>query len=136
MENKKKITLNEVKNLVKKIINEEYTSIEENKGLWYNIMAKRKRGEEPLKKGDKNYPKKKEWDKLTTEENVSGDNYMFWQNIKNIQHSCNEILKMNKTEVNNILNNEHDWAIDHVSTSFDDIEEVYHFLDSNVGNNY
>jgi hypothetical protein len=28
-----------------------------NKGLWANIHAKRKRGEKPAKKGDKNYPK-------------------------------------------------------------------------------
>ena len=69
------------------------------------------------------------------EENVDNENYMFWQNIKNIHHSCNEILNMDKVHVNNILNNGHDWAIDHVSTSFDDIEEVYHFLDSNIENN-
>ena len=28
-----------------------------NKGLWHNIHAKRKRGEKPAKKGDKDYPK-------------------------------------------------------------------------------
>jgi Asp-tRNA(Asn)/Glu-tRNA(Gln) amidotransferase B subunit len=93
---KKKISLNELKSLVKKIINEQYSSIEEN---------------------------------------VDNENYMFWQNIKNIHHSCDEILNMDKVHVNNILNNGHDWAIDHVSTSFDDIEEVYHFLDSNIENN-
>ena len=30
---------------------------EKSKGLWANIHAKRKRGEKPAKKGDKNYPK-------------------------------------------------------------------------------
>ena len=30
---------------------------EKNKGLWHNIHAKRKRGEKPAKKGDKDYPK-------------------------------------------------------------------------------
>ena len=107
---------------------------EESKGLWHNIMAKRKRGEKPLKKGDKNYPKKKQWDKLSTEENeetIRGGNYMFWQNIKNIQHCCNEILNMDKAEIDKILENGHAWAIDHVSTSCDDIEEVYHFIESN-----
>lgn len=34
-------------------------------GLWTNIHAKRKRGEKPAKLGDKNYPDKKQWDKLT-----------------------------------------------------------------------
>ena len=32
-------------------------TIEEKKGLWDNIHAKRKRGEEPAEKGDKDYPK-------------------------------------------------------------------------------
>ncbi len=30
---------------------------EKSKGLWHNIHAKRKRGEEPAKPGDEDYPK-------------------------------------------------------------------------------
>ena len=37
--------------------NEEVETVEEKKGLWDNIHAKRKRGEAPAKKGDKDYPK-------------------------------------------------------------------------------
>jgi hypothetical protein len=37
------------------------------KGLWDNIHAKRKRGEKPAKPGDKDYPSKKSWDKVTSE---------------------------------------------------------------------
>ena len=36
-------------------------------GLWANIHAKRKRGEPPAKPGDKGYPDKKQWNKLTAE---------------------------------------------------------------------
>ena len=36
---------------------EEKLSEKKNKGLWHNIHAKRKRGEKPAKKGDKDYPK-------------------------------------------------------------------------------
>ena len=36
---------------------EEVETVEEKKGLWDNIHAKRKRGEAPAKKGDKDYPK-------------------------------------------------------------------------------
>ena len=36
---------------------EEVEEVEEKKGLWDNIHAKRKRGEAPAKKGDKDYPK-------------------------------------------------------------------------------
>ena len=34
-------------------------------GLWANVHAKRKRGESPAKKGDKDYPDSKQWNKLT-----------------------------------------------------------------------
>tara|TARA_R110002020_G_scaffold151174_2_gene328199 strand:- start:473 stop:643 length:171 start_codon:yes stop_codon:yes gene_type:complete len=35
-------------------------------GLWANIRAKRKRGESPAKPGDKDYPTKKSWKKVTS----------------------------------------------------------------------
>lgn len=34
-------------------------------GLWANIRAKRERGEAPAKPGDKDYPDKKTWKKLS-----------------------------------------------------------------------
>jgi hypothetical protein len=34
-------------------------------GLWANIRAKRERGEAPAKPGDKDYPDKKQWRKLS-----------------------------------------------------------------------
>jgi hypothetical protein len=34
-------------------------------GLWANIHAKRKRGEQPAKPGDKGYPDPKQWGKLS-----------------------------------------------------------------------
>lgn len=35
------------------------------RGLWANIRAKRDRGEPPAKPGDKDYPDKKQWRKLS-----------------------------------------------------------------------
>ncbi len=37
------------------------------RGLWDNVHAKRKRGEKPAKKGDKDYPDSKSWKKVTKE---------------------------------------------------------------------
>ena len=37
------------------------------RGLWDNVHAKRKRGEKPAKKGDKDYPDEKSWKKTTKE---------------------------------------------------------------------
>jgi hypothetical protein len=41
------------------------TASKEKPGLWANIRAKRNRGEAPAKPGDKDYPDKKQWGKLT-----------------------------------------------------------------------
>lgn len=40
---------------------------EAKRGLWDNVHAKRKRGEKPAKKGDKDYPDEKSWKKTTKE---------------------------------------------------------------------
>lgn len=45
------------------------------KGLWDNIHAKRKRGKKPAKPGDKDYPTKKAWDKVTSEDISEGLQY-------------------------------------------------------------
>ena len=68
--------------------------------------------------------------KRLNENHRSMDNYMFFQNLKTIQHAVSELLEMDATKVDQLLSNGHAWAVDHVSSSADDIEEVYHFLES------
>lgn len=58
--------------------------------------------------------------------------YMFFQNLEQIKKQCEELLMMDKNMIDNILKNGHDWAADHVSTSKDDIEEVYNFITSKL----
>jgi hypothetical protein len=108
-------------------------------GLWDNIRKKRARGEAPAKPGDEDYPDKKQWNKLTKEEdsvstlpNASQDNYMFWQNLKGIYDDATEILGMNQQEVDELIANGHQWAVEHVITSKDDVEEVYHFIEATI----
>jgi len=38
---------------------------DEKPGLWANIRAKKRRGEKPAKSGDKDFPNKEQWNKLT-----------------------------------------------------------------------
>ena len=104
---------------------------EKSEGLWANIHAKKERGESPAKPGDEDYPDKKQWDKLTEEEGES-NNYMFWLNLKGIHDDVVEMLHMEHSEVDNLLADGHQWAFEHVVTSKDDIEEVYHFLEGNM----
>ena len=58
-------------------------------------------------------------------------NYMFFQNLKTIQHAVEELLNMDPAQIDAMLSNGHAWAVDHITTSTDDVEEVYHFLTSN-----
>lgn len=60
-------------------------------------------------------------------------NYMFFQNLKTIHHAIGELLKMDPTHVDTTLTNGHSWAVDHIATSADDVEEVYHFLTGITG---
>ena len=107
---------------------------EESKGLWANIHAKKERGEAPAKPGDKDYPDKKQWNKLTKEGEEMGEtnNYMFWSNLKTIVHATGELMKMDSGKIDSILTDGHGWALDHMATSNDDIEEVYHFLEGQI----
>lgn len=59
-------------------------------------------------------------------------NYMFWQNLKTIHHASGELLEMNQEQIDEMCANGHAWAVDHISSSADDIEEVYHFFEANI----
>jgi hypothetical protein len=72
---------------------------------------------------------------VAVNENIGeSNNYMFWQNLKTIHHASGELLEMNQEDVDSIIANGHAWAVDHISTSADDIEEVYHFMEANLEN--
>lgn len=61
------------------------------------------------------------------------DNYMFFQNLKTIHHAVGELLQMDPAHVDELLSNGHAWAVDHITTSADDVEEVYHFITTSMG---
>lgn len=60
-------------------------------------------------------------------------NYMFFNNLKTIHEAISDILEMDPQAVDQLLSDGHNWALDHLATSADDIEEVYHFLNANLG---
>jgi hypothetical protein len=63
-------------------------------------------------------------------ENHDGDiqNYMFFGNLKTIKRLVDKMLEMDEAEVDSMLSNGHNWALDHIATSKDDVEEVFNFL--------
>jgi hypothetical protein len=61
-------------------------------------------------------------------EHQNTQNYMFFGNLKTIKRLVDEMLEMDESEVDAKLSNGHNWALDHIATSKDDIEEVFNFL--------
>ena len=56
------------------------------------------------------------------------ENYMFFQNLKEIRDNIDILLSMDESEIDQTLSNGHDWATEHIATAKDDIEEVTNFL--------
>ena len=55
-------------------------------------------------------------------------NYMFFSNLEQMKRQCELLLKLDPDVVNDILNNGHDWADDHITESKTNIDQVFDFL--------
>lgn len=71
---------------------------------------------------------KQKLEEIMSNKDENSNNYMFWQNLKTIYHAVSEMKGMDFETVDNMLSDGHGWALDHIATSKDDVEEVYHFL--------
>lgn len=58
--------------------------------------------------------------------------YMFFSNLKAIKSAAEEMLSMDASQIDALLDDGHDWAADHIATSKDDVEEVHQWLKSNM----
>jgi hypothetical protein len=59
--------------------------------------------------------------------------YMFFSNLKMIKEKVEAMLAMDPSKVDAMIDDGHDWASDHISTSRDDVEEVYNWLAGEMG---
>jgi hypothetical protein len=59
-------------------------------------------------------------------------NYMFFQNLHTLKNAIDELLELDPHQVDQILSDGHGWALDHIATSVDDVEEVYHFMANSI----
>ena len=71
---------------------------------------------------------KEELIKVFSEGESAMENYMFFQNLQTIHKATGEMLQMDPEYVDSILSNGHQWAVDHIATSADDVGEVHTFL--------
>jgi dsDNA-specific endonuclease/ATPase MutS2 len=56
------------------------------------------------------------------------ENYMFFSNLMQIRRQCDMLLKMDKTMLDEILQNGHDWADDHVTEAKVNMDQVFDFI--------
>ena len=55
-------------------------------------------------------------------------NYMFFSNLEQIKRQCELLLELDPSEIENILQNGHDWADDHVTVAKENMDQVFDFM--------
>jgi hypothetical protein len=61
-------------------------------------------------------------------------NYMFFKNLYTMKRCIDEIMAMDKEQVDEMIERGHDWASDHISSSKDDLQEVCDWLRYEIDN--
>ena len=56
------------------------------------------------------------------------DNYMFFGNLQQMRRQIDLLLDLDEESINDLLNNGHDWADDHVTVAKENIDQVFDFL--------
>ncbi len=54
--------------------------------------------------------------------------YMFFSNLGQIKEQCEKLLNMSEDEIEEILENGHDWAQDHIAEAKNNMDQVFDFL--------
>ena len=54
--------------------------------------------------------------------------YMFFSNLQQMKRQCEYLLDFDEEQVEEILNNGHDWAQDHISEAKNNMDQVFDFL--------
>lgn len=54
-------------------------------------------------------------------------NYMFFSNLRVIKDKVDHLLSMDEKQLDQMIDNGHDWASEHIATAKDDVEEVYNW---------
>ena len=66
--------------------------------------------------------------KRVLSEQQESENYMFFSNLKQIARQCKMLLEMDEEMIDQILQDGHDWAYDHVSEAKTNMDQVFDFM--------
>jgi hypothetical protein len=64
-----------------------------------------------------------------------GGNYMFFSNLEQIKRQCELLLEIEPSVLEDLLQNGHDWADDHVSEAKTNMDQVFDFIMGETKNN-
>jgi len=56
-------------------------------------------------------------------------NEMFFNDIYSMYEDACELLEMDSNQIDSILSDGHGWALDHIATSTNDVEHIYHYFE-------
>jgi len=66
--------------------------------------------------------------KVLMEEEQRSNRYMFFSNLQQMRRQCDMLLDLDKSMLEEILDNGHDWAQDHISEAKNNMDQVFDFL--------
>ena len=66
--------------------------------------------------------------RVLSEQEVEQSNYMFFSNLKQMRRQIDMMLEMNPNMIDDIIENGHDWADDHISEAKTNIDQVFDFF--------
>ena len=66
--------------------------------------------------------------RVLSEQDVENANYMFFSNLKQMKRQIEMIMEMDPNMVDDIIQNGHDWADDHISVAKTNMDQVFDFL--------
>jgi hypothetical protein len=66
--------------------------------------------------------------KVLREQMEEPANYMFFSNLEQIKRQCERLLELDPHMIDDILNNGHDWADDHVTEAKTNMDQVFDFM--------
>ena len=57
-----------------------------------------------------------------------GSRYMFFSNLEQMKRQCDLLLELDENEIEQILENGHDWAQDHIAEAKNNLDQVFDFI--------
>ena len=66
--------------------------------------------------------------RVLKEERMEMKRYMFFSNLEQIRRQADLLLDLDHSQIENILEDGHDWADDHITVSKENLDQVFDFL--------